>query len=121
LPSELTLQITECDGVANAWYERGKMTFCYELLELIQKPMPKDVTWADITQEDAVLGQFLYISGHEIGHAVFDLLNVPIFGNEEDAADQFATYFLLRLGKSQAQGWYMALPIILGSIFSNQA
>ena len=103
LPSELTLQITECDGVANAWYERGKMTICYELLELIRKPMPKDVTWAGITQEDAVLGQFLYISGHEIGHAVFDLLNVPIFGNEKDAADQFATHFLLRLGKDQAR------------------
>ena len=83
--------------------------------------MPKDVTWADITQEDAVLGQFLYISGHEIGHAVFDLLNVPIFGNEEDAADQFATYFLLRLGKDQREGWCTGPPTISGSIFNNQA
>ena len=65
--------------------------------------MPKDVTWAGITQDDAVLGQFLYISGHEIGHAVFDLRHLPIFGNEEEAADQFATYFLLWLGKDQAR------------------
>src|SRR6476646_5535589 len=49
LPSELTFQITECDGVANAWYERWKMTICCGLLELIGKPMPKDVTWAGIT------------------------------------------------------------------------
>ena len=103
LPSELTLRTTECDGIANAWYERGKVTICYELLNVIQQPMPKDVTWGGIAQGDAVVGQFLYISAHEVGHAVFDLLNVPVFGNEEDAADQLAVYFMLRLGKDQAR------------------
>ena len=47
--------------------------------------MPKDVTWADITQED-------------------DLLKVPIFGNEEDAADQFATYFFAPIGRIRREG-----------------
>jgi len=103
LPSELVLQTSECEGIANAWYERGKVTICYELLNVIQQPIPKDVTWGGITHGDAVVGQFLYISAHEIGHGLFDLLNVPVFGNEEDAADQLATYFMLRLGKDQAR------------------
>jgi hypothetical protein len=38
-----------------------------------------------------------------MGHAVFDLLDVPIFGRPEDAADQFAAYILLRIGKQDAR------------------
>lgn len=103
LPTDLTIQTAGCDGVVNAWYERAGVTLCYELLSLISQPLPKDVTWAGITHEDAVVGQFLYIGGHEVGHAMFDLLEVPIFGNEEDAADQFSTYLMLRLGSDQAR------------------
>jgi hypothetical protein len=100
LPTDLTIQTLECDGIANAWYERAGVTLCYELLSLISQPIAKD---AGIAHEDAVIGQFLYIAGHEVGHAMFDLLNVPIFGNEEDAADQFSTYLMLRLGSDQAR------------------
>ena len=103
LPTDLTIQTAGCDGIVNAWYERAGVTLCYELLDLISQPLPKDVTWADITREDAAVGQFLYIAGHEVAHAVFDLLKVPIFGNEEDAADQFSTYLVLRLGRDQAR------------------
>lgn len=103
LPTDLTIQTAGCDGIANAWYERGRVTLCYELLAVIQQPMPKDTTWAGTAQADTILGQFLYIAAHEVGHAVFDLLEVPIFGSEEDAADQFATYTMLRLGKSEAR------------------
>jgi hypothetical protein len=40
---------------------------------------------------------------HEAGHAIFDLLKVPIFGREEDAADQFAAYVTLQAGKEEAR------------------
>ncbi len=40
---------------------------------------------------------------HEVGHAVFDYLNVPVLGREEDAADQFAAYLLLQFAKSDAR------------------
>jgi Putative metallopeptidase len=103
LPIELTLKTAGCEGIANAWYERGSVTLCYKLLDVISQPMPNGTAWAGITQGDAVVGQFLYIAAHEIGHAVFDLLNVPLLGREEDAADQFATYFMLRLGNDQAR------------------
>jgi hypothetical protein len=103
LQTELTLKTAGCEGIANAWYEHGGVTLCYKLLDIISQPMPSGTTWAGITSEDAVVGQFLYIAAHEIGHAVFDLLDVPLFGKEEDAADQFATYFMLRLGNDQAR------------------
>jgi hypothetical protein len=33
---------------------------------------------------------------------MFHLLEIPIFGREEDAADQFAAYILLQFGKERA-------------------
>jgi Putative metallopeptidase len=38
-----------------------------------------------------------------MGHAMFDFLNVPLFGRAEDAADQFATYIMLLYGKQDAR------------------
>jgi Putative metallopeptidase len=111
LPVDLTLQSVGCEGVANAWYERARVTLCYELLSAIRWPATTETAWAGISQKDAVVGQFLYIAGHEVGHAIFNLINVPIFGNEEDAADQFAIYLMLRLGKEQAR------RLILGAAY----
>ncbi len=103
LPTDLTILTSGCDGAVNAWYGRGKVLLCYELINLIAQPIPEGVTWAGITQEDAAVGQFLFIAGHEIGHAMFDILKLPIVGNEEDAADQFSTYLMLRMGIDEAR------------------
>jgi hypothetical protein len=103
LPTDLTILIAGCDGNVNAWYQRGRVLLCYELINLITQPIPEGITWAGISQEDAAVGQFLFIAGHEIGHAMFDILKVPIVGNEEDAADQFSTYLMLRLGNDEAR------------------
>ena len=48
------------------------------------------------------LGSFSGLPLHEVGHATFDILKVPIFGHEEDAADNFATYIMLQFGEGQA-------------------
>jgi hypothetical protein len=52
---------------------------------------------------DAVLGQLLFTTAHEMGHAVFDFLDIPILGRAEDAADHFAIYILLKIGKQEAR------------------
>ena len=103
LPSELTLRTVGCDGIINAWYEQGVISVCYELLEHIKNTMPKQVTQAGLTPDDAIAGQFFYAFAHEMGHAVFDLLEVPNFGGQEDAADRFATYMILHFGPEDAK------------------
>jgi hypothetical protein len=103
LPIELTLQIGPCDGVANAWYNRPAISVCYEYLEEIMKTLPTENAPKGITRSDAMIGQFFYVFAHEMGHAAFDIFAMPIFGNEEDAADQFATYVMLQFGKDDAR------------------
>jgi hypothetical protein len=40
---------------------------------------------------------------HETGHAIFDILDVPVFGREEDAADQMAAFIAVQFGKDVAR------------------
>ena len=46
----------------------------------------------------------LMCTGREVfPAATFDIFDVPIFGREEDAADNFATYIMLQFGGDQAR------------------
>jgi hypothetical protein len=114
LPLDLTIKTASCNGEANAWYERPQkkpaVTICYEYIEEIK--IPSGAMPSGVTSADAVTGQFFYVAAHELGHAIFDLLDIPIFGNLEDAADQFATYIMLQFGKEQAR------RLIVGAAYS---
>jgi len=112
LPIDLTLRTIGCDGVSNAWYHRPDVSVCYEYLEEIRRGMPRETTAAGVTPADAVLGQFFYVFAHEMGHAMFEILELPIFGNAEDAADHFATFIMLEFNKEQARG------LIIGAAYS---
>src|SRR5215471_3515090 len=104
LPIDLKLRSIGCDGVSNAWYHRPDVSVCYEYLEEIYQKMPKETTAAGVTPADAVLGQTFYVFGHEMGHAMFDVLELPILGDAENAADHFSAYTMLQFGKDQAKG-----------------
>jgi Putative metallopeptidase len=103
LPRTLVLKVEGCDGESNAWYGDDNVTVCYEYFEDILRNAPKETTAAGVTRTDAIVGPALEVFLHEIGHAVFDYLSVPILGREEDAADQFAAYVLLQFDESDAR------------------
>jgi len=105
LPRLLTLKLAGCDGEDNAWYEPEELTItvCYEYLAEARRIAPKSATPGGVTPQNAVLGPLLEVFLHEIGHALFDQLRIPILGREEDAADQFAAYFLLHLHPQTAR------------------
>jgi Putative metallopeptidase len=114
LPRDLTLKTTEC-GMINAWYENDVVTICYEYLDFVRKNAPKKTSPIGVTPEDALAGQTYYVFLHETGHAMFAYFDVPVFGGEEDAADQFATYMMLQLGKDEA------FPVIMGATYTFQS
>jgi len=103
LPTELTLRTIGCNGVSNAWYHGSVVSVCYEYIAEIYAIIPKETTASGITPSDAALGQFFYVFAHEVAHAVYDVLKVPILGMEEDAADFFAGYIMLQFGRDQAR------------------
>ena len=102
-PRPLTISLAGCDGTANAWYDPGEetVTLCYEYLAEIRHKAAAAGQDGSAAR-DAADGAAVFVLLHESGHAVFDLLQVPLLGSEEDAADVFATVILLRLGRDVA-------------------
>lgn len=103
LPTKLTIRLAGCNGTINAWYSAQKITVCYEYIDWVRQMAPTTTTDEGITPEDAVVGPFVDVVLHELSHAVFDMLKIPVFGHEEDAADQTAAFVLLQLGKEVAR------------------
>jgi hypothetical protein len=109
-PVEVNIRTMGCDGLADFWFSYDDsvptLHLCYELLQHVMKSKPDEPTPVlKIAPHDVVVGQFLFWSMHEMGHAVYHIFDVPLFGREEDAADLFSVYLMLHFGKDQAHRW----------------
>jgi Putative metallopeptidase len=80
-----------------------QVTICYEFLDDIWKNASNGTPPAGLAPVDTVVGPFADVVLHEVGHAVFDMLSIPVLGREEDAADQFSAYIMLQLRKEEAR------------------
>ena len=107
----LLLQTRGCDGVSNAWSNADSVTVCYEFIDDIWKNAPQQTTPAGIAPIDTLIGPLADVFLHEAGHATFQALKIPLFGREEDAADQFSTYIMLKFSKEEAR------RLVLGSAY----
>lgn len=103
LPRRLLIKTQGCDGLSNAWYDGESVTVCYEYLDELWKNAAQETTPSGIAPIDTLIGPVVDVFLHEVGHAVFDILQVPLFGREEDAADQFSIYIMLKMEKSEAR------------------
>jgi hypothetical protein len=103
LPKKLRISLTECDGEADAFYDDAAITFCYEYIDELIKNMPDEKRPSGIAPIDTVVGPLFEVALHEFAHAMFDMLKLPVFGREEDAADQVAAYTLLQFGESESR------------------
>jgi hypothetical protein len=50
-----------------------------------------------------VIGNTLFVMTHELGHGVINEMNLPVLGREEDAADSFATFTMLKIGSAYSE------------------
>ena len=102
LPRKLTLKLEGCDGELNAWYDDDVVTVCYDYLAFITENAKKAPERLRLNPRSALVGASLDLVLHEVGHAVFDMLKIPVFGREEDAADMFSAYFMLQFAPRDA-------------------
>ncbi|MDO9416055.1 DUF4344 domain-containing metallopeptidase [Pararhizobium sp.] len=97
------LKITgrEC-GQINAFYSPAnkEIVLCYEYLhnadKTIDKLYPNHPIQTRALLNTGVIAGVLF---HELGHAIIHLKDVPVLGNQEDAADNIATIFLIEMTK----------------------
>ncbi len=106
--SDITLRTAHCTD-PNASYEPAThtVTLCYELFKFLSERFSGEEGGGFL-----VTGTVVFALMHELGHALVDVLDIPITGREEDAADQLATYLLLNQGATGdtlafgAVGWF---------------
>jgi hypothetical protein len=105
LPHPLRLQTKQCNMV-NAFYnfDERSLTICYELVAELIRSAPETVSEDGfVTHEGAIIGTLVGVVLHEGGHMMFDMLQVPVFGREEDAADETASFLALQFNKDVAR------------------
>ncbi len=106
LPVTLRLTFAEC-GMVNADYDPLglRIRICYEWVDFMEKRAPRTASPAlgVISRADAIVGSTVSVILHEIGHALFDILKIPVLGKEEDGADQLAGFIMLQFGKDVAR------------------
>lgn len=105
LPKKLRIRLRQCNGngAPDAFYSpiEWAVNICYELIDFIEQTAPKADT-AEFKARRVVAGAIIGAVMHEIGHALFDILQVPVIGREEDAADQMASFLALQLDEEVA-------------------
>lgn len=104
LPQVLRVTAGPC-GTSNAFY-RGDfwvIIMCYELLDDIEAVAPIEATPDGITRAEAIVGGFVGVLLHEAGHAVSDILDLPVLGREEDSADDISAFIMVQFGEQVAR------------------
>jgi Putative metallopeptidase len=106
MPRKLTVNVDECGAPTRAYKAQGPVTICYELVDQIEKIAAK----AEANERERVLvGAFVQVAFHEVANAVFDILQVPVWGRAHDAADRLAAFIMVQFGED------VALQTILGT------
>jgi Putative metallopeptidase len=104
LPRVLRVRTKSC-GAVNAFYVPAEwaINLCYEYYENLEAIAPQGTSPQGYTRDEVIVGGFVDAIFHELGHALFDMLNIPVYGREEDAADQLSAFLMLQLGKDVAR------------------
>ena len=100
LPRRLRFVTAQCDGPGALYRpDEAEVVLCYETLRILYERGQEH-------QQALGLGDdhpLRYLSAnvrfmvlHEVGHALVDLLDLPVTGSQEDAVDQLAAILMLR-------------------------
>ena len=115
LTRRVQVRVEECGAETRPYRPGGAVTICYEYIARIEALAPPAKTPEGVLREDMIAGAFVQVMLHEFAHAVFDILQVPLLGREEDAADKLAAFIMLQFGKE------VALPTLSGAAWFFEA
>jgi hypothetical protein len=101
LPRKLTVKTAQC-GEADAPYDpSGVVTVCYELVDQIAAIVVRRTPDKQF-QQTVIMGAFTQAMLHEVANGIFDVLQIPVWGRKEDAADLLSAFLMMQLGEDVA-------------------
>lgn len=100
VPRDLAISFSDC-GEPNAFYDPAQTAIfmCYELVGKLADDYRRYAS-SDEVLATSVWQATFFVFYHELGHALIDMLDLPVTGREEDAVDQLATLVLLEGGEA---------------------
>lgn len=102
LPRPIKVQVDECGGEARPYKPGGAATVCYELVAKIAEIASQHAATDSRDYTNAVTGTFINAMLHEVALAIFDVLQIPVWGREDDAADRLTAFIMLQFGEDVA-------------------
>ncbi len=107
LPQPLNVVTAECSGQIELPYQPdAPVTICYEYVALIEQAAPSGLGFvgqAFVTHDIALVGPFVQFTLRSIARHLLDMLELPVWGNAEDAADNLAAFIMLEVSPQVAQ------------------
>lgn len=129
LPNKLLVKTDECGGAMEIPYvPQQPVTICYEYIREIEANAlraPDSGTAADeLTKQGIIVGTFINLVLDQVAHAVFDMLQIPIWGRENDAADNVTALIMVEFRADLTwtmiggTSWFLAERGFTGDDFS---
>ncbi|HEY5838340.1 MAG TPA: DUF4344 domain-containing metallopeptidase [Pyrinomonadaceae bacterium] len=95
IPSDVEFSFEECSD-SSVYYDEDfdRVVICRQWLNEIERVLSRGLSEKAVVRQ-SVQSVASAVLLHETAHALIDVLNIPVTGREEDAADQFSTLVLL--------------------------
>ena len=98
LPRPLTIKTAQCGTTTLQRHPPNTATICYEMVASIEKLVSQNTSDRNLAQS-VIKGAFIQTALHETSRAIFEVLDVPIWGRERDAADRLAALIMTQFGE----------------------
>jgi hypothetical protein len=102
LPRKLLVQLAQCNAERRPYQPGGPVTICYEYVAKVDRIAPREQPAGGLPRELMIVGAFVQAVLHEVAVATFDILEIPVWGREADAADKLAGFIMVQFGKDVA-------------------
>ena len=109
LPRKLLVQLDQCNAERRPYHPGGPVTICYEYVAKVDSVAPRNQQPGGLPRETMIVGAFIQAVLHEVAIATYDILEIPVWGRESDAADKLAGFIMVQFGKD------VALKVMIGA------
>jgi hypothetical protein len=124
LPRRILVKADECGAMRMVYQPNGPVIICYEYVFAMEQAAPSaaivPIANGRITREGVIVGAFVNEVLSEVALAVFDALQIPVWGSANDAADNTAALIMSQFGDAVAwrtligTSWFLAQRAYVG-------
>ena len=133
LPRRLLVQAEQCGDNSGAYATGGAVIICYEDVRRIEQTVPEEAeilvgpgaltgeNRGRLKREDLIVAPIIMVTLQKSARAIFDSLDIPVWGNADEAANRLAGYLMTQFGDQIAwktlmgSAWYLAQTTMTGA------